>query len=247
MRERLLEVALELFSRHGYEGTTVSSIVAAAGVTQPMLYYYFRNKQALFEALVEQALVGYDRILQHDLPAGLSSRDQLLELCRQGLRASRQNPVLTRLLFSLAFAHSDEVGIRVRVDAVIRRFLTTLEGIIRRGIAAGELREADPEDLAWAVYAVLFRAMETALVGVSTGPAERRHPGAAGPLPTSYGSGPAKQRHPGAAGPLPTSYGSDPGSEGMIRILGGILLLPPEVSSRPEKRRDGRAGKRKSV
>ncbi|HEY9069317.1 MAG TPA: TetR/AcrR family transcriptional regulator [Candidatus Ozemobacteraceae bacterium] len=170
MREKLLDVALKLFSTHGYAGTSVSAIVAAAGVTQPMLYYYFRNKQDLFEALVEQALVDYDQILQHDLPPGLSSRDQLLQLCRQGLAAAGRNPVLTRLLFSLAFSHSEEIGIRERVDGVIQRFLSTLERIIRRGIVAGELADSDPKDLAWAIYAVLFRAMESALVGVLTDP-----------------------------------------------------------------------------
>lgn len=170
MRERLLEVALELFSRHGYSGTTVSAIVAAAGVTQPVLYYYFKNKQALFEALVEQALIGYDQLLRHDLPARLSARERLLELCRQGLRASCRNPVLTRLLFSLAFSHSEEVGICERVDAIVQRFLKTLEGIIRRGIDAGEFRDVDPTDLAWAIYAVLFRAMESSLIGVQTNP-----------------------------------------------------------------------------
>lgn len=164
MRERLLEVALGLFSEYGYGGTSVSAIVAAAGVTQPVLYYYFANKQALFEALVEKALVGYDQILQHDLPAGLPAREQLIELCRQGLLASERNPILTKLLFSLAFSHSTEINICGRVDTVIQRFLATLEEIIRRGIASGELMDVEPRDLAWAVYSIMFKAMETALV-----------------------------------------------------------------------------------
>ncbi len=168
MRERLLAVALGLFSENGYSGTSVSAIVAAAGVTQPMLYYYFRNKQALFEALVEKALVGYDQLLQHDLPAGLSAKEQLIELCRQGLLASEQNPVLTKLLFSLAFSHSTEIQICGRVDAVIQRFLATLEGIIRRGIASGEFLDVEPQDLSWAIYSVMFKSMETALVKSST-------------------------------------------------------------------------------
>lgn len=164
MRERLLDVALRLFSENGYSGTSVSAIVTAAGVTQPMLYYYFRNKQALFEALVEKALVGYDQILQHDLPDGLSAREQLIGLCRQGLLACERNPVLTKLLFSLAFSHSTEIPICERVDPVIQRFLTTLEGIIRKGIASGELMDVEPRDLAWAIYSIMFKAMETALV-----------------------------------------------------------------------------------
>lgn len=164
MRERFLEVALGLFSENGYAGTSVSAIVAAAGVTQPMLYYYFANKQALFEALIEKALVGYDQLLQHDLPAGLSAREQLVELCRQGLLASERNSILTKLLFSLAFSHSAEVNVCERVDAVIQRFLTSLEEIIRRGIASGEIMDVDSRDLAWAIYSVMFKAMETSLV-----------------------------------------------------------------------------------
>jgi len=194
MRERLLEVALELFARHGYGGTTVSAIVAAAGVTQPMLYYYFKNKQALFEALVEQALISYDQLLQHDLPAGLSAREQLLELCRQGLLASGQNPVLTRLLFSLAFSHAEEIGICERVDAIIQRFLKTLERIIRRGIAAGEFMDVDPADLAWAIYAVLFRAMESSLINVPTNPGAE---GMARVIATILLPPPCKERIPG--------------------------------------------------
>lgn len=51
-RSKLLAVALDLFSTHGYEAVGVQQIVEAAGVTKPTLYHYFQSKQGLFEALV---------------------------------------------------------------------------------------------------------------------------------------------------------------------------------------------------
>ncbi|HOH51706.1 MAG TPA: helix-turn-helix domain-containing protein, partial [Candidatus Hydrogenedentes bacterium] len=45
---RLLESALKIFSEKGYEGTSIREIIEGAGVTRPVLYYYFQNKEDLF-------------------------------------------------------------------------------------------------------------------------------------------------------------------------------------------------------
>ena len=51
-REILLDCALELFSRYGYDAVGVSAIVEAAGLTKPTLYHYFGSKRGLLEALL---------------------------------------------------------------------------------------------------------------------------------------------------------------------------------------------------
>lgn len=50
-RERILSAAQRLFHEQGYAGTTMEQIVQALGVTKPFVYYYFRNKQEIFEQL----------------------------------------------------------------------------------------------------------------------------------------------------------------------------------------------------
>lgn len=50
-RERILEAASELFAKQGYANTTMEQIVRALGVTKPFVYYYFRDKQEIFETL----------------------------------------------------------------------------------------------------------------------------------------------------------------------------------------------------
>ncbi len=52
-RQRLREVALELFAHRGYDATGVQEIVEAAGVTKPTLYHYYGSKRGLLEALVQ--------------------------------------------------------------------------------------------------------------------------------------------------------------------------------------------------
>lgn len=53
-REQILDVALEIFGRSGYHGTSMNEIAEAAGVTKPVLYQHFDSKSELFSALLDE-------------------------------------------------------------------------------------------------------------------------------------------------------------------------------------------------
>lgn len=53
-REQLLDVALELFSKHGYARATTAELAKAAGVTEPIIYRHFASKRDLFVDLIER-------------------------------------------------------------------------------------------------------------------------------------------------------------------------------------------------
>jgi TetR/AcrR family transcriptional regulator len=52
-RRQLLEAALDVFSRKGFEGSTTKEIAAAAGVTEAIVFRHFPSKQALYAAILE--------------------------------------------------------------------------------------------------------------------------------------------------------------------------------------------------
>jgi AcrR family transcriptional regulator len=47
-KQDLLKAALQLFSKQGFDGTTTLEIAEAARVTEPVIYFYFKNKDGLF-------------------------------------------------------------------------------------------------------------------------------------------------------------------------------------------------------
>ena len=55
-RTRLLETALALFTMHGVEGTSLQMIADALGVTKAAVYYHFKTKDEITEAVAEPAL-----------------------------------------------------------------------------------------------------------------------------------------------------------------------------------------------
>jgi AcrR family transcriptional regulator len=52
-RAAILQVALELFTERGFEGTSIRDIADALGVTKSSLYYHFANKEAILRALLD--------------------------------------------------------------------------------------------------------------------------------------------------------------------------------------------------
>jgi AcrR family transcriptional regulator len=62
-KTRILDIALDLFSEHGFEGTTLQQIADRLGFTKAALYYHFRSKDDLLEALVGPAITGLDELL----------------------------------------------------------------------------------------------------------------------------------------------------------------------------------------
>ncbi len=53
-RKELLDTALELFMKNGYENTSVGDIVSKLGVAQGLFYYYFKSKEEVYRAALEQ-------------------------------------------------------------------------------------------------------------------------------------------------------------------------------------------------
>lgn len=56
IRETILSVAADLFATRGFANVSIRDICHECGITLPMVYYYYGNKQKLFEAVVEQKI-----------------------------------------------------------------------------------------------------------------------------------------------------------------------------------------------
>lgn len=64
-RNKILQCAKQLFYARGYDAVGVQEIVKAAGITKPTLYYYFKSKYGLLEALLEEKCKPLMEELEH--------------------------------------------------------------------------------------------------------------------------------------------------------------------------------------
>ncbi len=59
---RILKVARTLYSTHGFEGTTLDDIITASGVTKGAFYHYFKSKESLCIAVLDEVIDEYSKL-----------------------------------------------------------------------------------------------------------------------------------------------------------------------------------------
>ncbi|MEI9999785.1 MAG: helix-turn-helix domain-containing protein [Verrucomicrobiota bacterium] len=95
-RQRLLEAGLRLFANRSYDGASVQDIVAEARVTKPTLYYYFGNKEGLFQALFDLAMDERLRLMREAAAPEKETVDQLTDIIVALTLFARRRPDLLR-------------------------------------------------------------------------------------------------------------------------------------------------------
>ncbi len=63
-QDRIKEVALSLFARKGFEGTSLSDIALGVGIKKPSLYAHFKNKEDLFLGVIHKVTVDYNAFFE---------------------------------------------------------------------------------------------------------------------------------------------------------------------------------------
>ncbi|MBI5831110.1 MAG: TetR/AcrR family transcriptional regulator [Armatimonadetes bacterium] len=139
-KQQLLDVALELFSRQGFERTTVRDIANAAEVTDGLIYRYFASKEELLAEVVDRA-----RRRLEDVPIRYDPDRPVIEVLSDVIRglanSIRANLTLVDLHWG-EMARGSEVGIHL--TAIREDVFAMLGDLLAQYAAAGTLSITDP-------------------------------------------------------------------------------------------------------
>ncbi len=161
-RGRLLQSAIGLFTRKGYAGTTVREIVVAAGVTKPVLYYYFRSKEGIYLELMRGGLSRFDALLERSLAERGPAEERIAHLCTHVFSLVLEHIDTVRLMYAIYYGPPQGAPF-IDFDAYHRRLQEGIRGLVREGIRKGEFRKGDVDDRMWALVGALNVAMESQL------------------------------------------------------------------------------------
>jgi len=169
-RTQLIEVALELFSKHGFSGTTTREIAAAAGVSEAIIFRHFSSKEELYAALLEykSRQGGVEEWLE-ELRGHAARRDDEALFCsliRRILDSYREDPSFQRLLmYSALDAHEFSQLLHRSLGIPLYGFLY---GYIVKRKREGAFAGLDPGSVIFAVVGMpSYFGMVTKLFGVS--------------------------------------------------------------------------------
>lgn len=155
--DRITAAALALFAERGYAGTALADVAQRAGVSMTVLLGQFPSKDDVFREVVRSTLIGSlsardDAAVPAQEP---SAADAVRTFARRYWQMMEQPDLaaVVRLVIG-ELPRFPELAVFHATEA-LERFVRTLERIIERGIATGELRPGDPRAAARTILATL--------------------------------------------------------------------------------------------
>ncbi len=159
-RNRILDTAELVFNGKGVSRTSLADIAEAAGVTRGAIYWHFKNKVDLFEAMMERVTLPMEEMVGGAGSSELDDPVGYIRRCAVNVLVSTANDERLRRVFEIC-CHKceyidDMMPLRERHVASRNACIAQVEQGIRHAIAKGSLpRTVDPRCAAIGMHALI--------------------------------------------------------------------------------------------
>ncbi len=155
-RAAILNAAVAEFAEHGIAGARTDAIARAAHVNKALLYYYFKDKDALYEAVLDHVFDGLRARVMPVLETDLPPRRKMLEYLGAYFDYIAANPRFPRVVQSEWMRTGEGTSRMQRVaQEYFRPIFEKVAEILREGIRTGEFRDLNPLDFLPSVAAMI--------------------------------------------------------------------------------------------
>ncbi len=150
-RETILDAGLEVFSTHGFRGTTLDQIAEVAGLSKPNVLYYFASKEAIHTAVLSQLLDTWLDPLRRMNPDG-NPVDEVLNYVRAKLDLSRDFPRESRLFANEVLQGAPRM--RTAIEGDLRALVADKSAVLTGWMDQGRIARVHPVHLIFSIWAL---------------------------------------------------------------------------------------------
>lgn len=162
-KQEILDVALELFSRQGYEATSISSIADAVGIRKASLYSHFSSKQAILDEIVKIVLEKYDShsfVLKKGMDNMPKNCDEAVAMIKGQIHYIANDPLISKARKMLTIeqfrnAELSKLLTKQNYTDIMNFFTAMVQSLIEAGVLVKGDREAMAASLCLPVSAWL--------------------------------------------------------------------------------------------
>lgn len=157
-KQKIFMIAAQSFAQKGFRGVSMQAIAEKAGVTKPVIYYYFNNKEQTFKEIIKTAIeYSEDAFAYIKSKEGWSLQQKLVELFRTWLDGRAENIVFYRLFLRFCW-FSEDIPFVQNITAMLRiKLQQMLRELLKEGLDSGELtKDIDLQNSAKAIAAVFL-------------------------------------------------------------------------------------------
>ncbi|MGB6067683.1 MAG: TetR/AcrR family transcriptional regulator [Desulfomonilaceae bacterium] len=139
---KIMEALKVLLELKGFASITVSELAATAGITEGLIYKYFKNKRDVLHAVLSDYVEFYLTPLEKELAGTSGALNKLRKLIRIHISLYAHSRVFSRILLLEVRNHPDYF--QSAAYETVKRYTNLLMGIIEEGQAEGSIRRDIP-------------------------------------------------------------------------------------------------------
>jgi AcrR family transcriptional regulator len=151
-REEIINSAIKVFSIKGYDHSSMNDLAADTGYSKALIYWYWDNKAALFNELIDSCMVPYCELLKTTLDSKDPFEDKLFRFLGEFVELFNRQNLLNRLVHFGSLHNNTNKPLenfKDKVNGYYQKVLHHLETIIKQGKDSGYLNaELEPSSLA---------------------------------------------------------------------------------------------------
>ena len=138
-RIKIVQALISLLEQKEFNAITTAEIAKKAGVTEALIYKYFKDKRDLLHQVLREYLEQYGLYLDHDLKGIKGALNQLRKLIWSHINVYARNRVFARILLVEARTNPDYY--KSETYSLVKRYSDTVLSIIEEGIRNREIRD----------------------------------------------------------------------------------------------------------
>ena len=144
-RAAILKAAVGEFAREGIAGARTDAIARSAGVNKALLYYYFKDKEGIYQAVLNEVFSGVRMAIHNALSQKLGPRERLEAYLRAHFDYIASNPPYPRIVHAeFLRAGRDPSRLQRIAKQYFRPIFVELAALLKEGANAGAFRRVDP-------------------------------------------------------------------------------------------------------
>ena len=165
-RAAILQAAVREFAEHGIAGARTDAIAQAAHVNKALLYYYFKDKETLYGAVLDYVFSNLKQVVLQALQSESAPRDKVLAYVGAYFDFIAGNPLYPKLVQRemMRAGRGGSPHLKHIVEEYFRPIYSQVAHILHQGIAAGEFRPVDPLHFVPSIVALVVFYFSTAPV-----------------------------------------------------------------------------------
>ncbi len=144
-RAAILNAAVREFAQEGVAGARTDAIARSAGVNKALLYYYFKDKEAIYRAVLDQVFGGVRAAIHDALSQELPPRQKLAAYVCAHFDYIASNPLYPRIVQAeFLRAGRDPSRLQRIAKEYFRPVFLEISALLKAGAKSGDFRQVDP-------------------------------------------------------------------------------------------------------